>query len=66
MLQITDLVDSRKLVELQESEMKSIRGGECYYGSAVYYPGETVYLNNVLHICTDYPWYQGGDDWLPA
>ena len=66
MLKITDLVDSRDVVDLYESEMKSIRGGDCDYGIQNYKPGEYAYFGDQWNICTDYPWYQGGDDWLPA
>ena len=66
MLKITDLVDSRDVVDLHESEMKSIRGGDCDYGNQDYEPGEEAYFGGQWNKCTDIPWYKGGDDWLPA
>ncbi len=64
MLKITDLVDSENFVELQESEVKSNCGGDCYFSVTAYKPGESKYFNGGWNVCTDYPWYQGGDDWV--
>lgn len=48
-----DLVDSRDLVDLHKSEMRSIHGGSCTYASKKYGAGSRIYQGDGLYECVD-------------
>lgn len=53
MLKITDLINSRDLVDLHELETRSINGGSCTYASKKYGAGSTIRQADGVYTCRD-------------
>ena len=63
-ISILDLVDSRYIVDFDNSEMENIQGGFCREGFSIYPEGSIVKRGDGYYYkCTDRPWYKGGDVW---
>ena len=58
-----DLVNTKDLANLHESETRSIHGGDCNYAGKSYGAGVTIYREGQKLYCEDRPWYKGGDRW---
>lgn len=58
-----DLVNTKDLANLHESETRSIHGGDCNYAGKSYGAGVTIRRDHQILYCEDRPWYKGGDRW---